>query len=93
MLQKSPEDTFLNFGLAMEIAKEGRIDDAVAQFDRVLRIDPSYLTAYFQKANTLLSAGIVPEARRALTDGIAAARMAGDSHTEEEMQALLATID
>ncbi len=89
MLEESPQDTFLNFGLAMELAKEGRIEDALAQFDRVIRIDPSYLTAYFQKGSTLVNAGRASDARAALSAGIAAARTLGDSHTESEMQGML----
>jgi tetratricopeptide (TPR) repeat protein len=60
MLEKSPRDTFLNFGLAMELAKEGQTEEALAQFDRVLQIDPSYLTAYFQKGSTLSTQGVCP---------------------------------
>ena len=92
MLEKSPQDTFLNFGLAMELAKQGLIDEALAQFDRVLQIDPTYLTAYFQKGSTLINAGRLPDARTALSAGIAAARTLGDSHTESEMLAMLDTI-
>ena len=92
LLEKSPQDTFLNFGLAMELAKEGMTEEALAQFDRVLEVDPSYLTAYFQKGNTLINAGRVPDARTALSAGIAAARSLGDSHTESEMQAMLDTL-
>ncbi len=92
MLEKSPQDTFLNFGLAMELAKEGMIEEALAQFDRVLQIDPSYLTAYFQKGSTLINAGRVPDARTALIAGIAAARTLGDTHTQSEMQAMLDSI-
>ena len=92
MLEKTPQDTFLNFGLAMELAKEGMTEEALAQFDHVLQIDPSYLTAYFQKGSTLINAGRVPDARTALSAGIAAARSLGDSHTESEMQAMLDTL-
>ena len=92
MLEKSPQDVFLNFGLAMELAKEGRTDDALARFDLVLQLDPSYLTAHFQKGSTLIAAGRVPDARRALAAGIAAANASGDLHAASEMQALLDTL-
>jgi len=92
MLEKSPQDVFLNFGLAIELGKEGRTDEALARFDRVLRLDPSYLTAYFQKGSTLIAAGRVPDARAALTAGIAAAQTSGDLHAASKMQALLDTV-
>ena len=93
MLEKSPEDVFLSFGLAMELAKEGMTEEALTQFDRVLRIDPSYLTAYFQKGSALIAAGRVPEARAALAAGLAAANASGDLHAASEMRALLDTLD
>src|SRR3972149_4618537 len=92
MLEKTPQDTFLNFGLAMELAKEGMTEEALAQFDRVLQIDPSYLTAYFQKGSTLINAGRAPDARTAFSAGIAAAQASGDLHAASEMQALLDTV-
>ena len=92
MLEKSPQDVFLNFGLAVELAKEGRTDEALAQFDRVLRLDPSYLTAHFQKGSTLIAVGRVPDARAALTAGITAAQTSGDLHAASKMQVLLDTI-
>jgi thioredoxin-like negative regulator of GroEL len=92
MLEKSPQDVFLNFGLAMELAKEGRTDEALARLDRVLELDPSYLTAYFQKGSTLIAAGRVPDARAVLAAGIAAAQASGDLHAASEMQALLDTL-
>jgi tetratricopeptide (TPR) repeat protein len=92
MLEKSPQDAFLNFGLAMELAKEGRTDEAVAQFDRALQLDPLYLTAHFQKGSALIAAGRVPDARAALAAGIAAAQASGDLHAASEMRALLDTL-
>ena len=92
MLEKSPQDVFLNFGLAMELSKEGRTDDALAQFDRVLGLDPAYLSAHFQKGSTLIAARRAPDARSALAAGIAAAQATGDVHAAGEMQALLDTL-
>ena len=89
LLAKNPNDVFLNFGLAAELAKEGRVDEAAAQFDRVLALDPKYIPAHFQKGSILLAAGRKDDGNAALNAGIAAARAAGDPHAAEEMQALL----
>jgi len=89
MLLTEPDDTFLNFGLAMELAKEGRVADAITRFDRVLTLDPSYTTAFLQKATTLISSGRPDEAKRVLIDGMSSARFHGDTHAAEEMQSLL----
>jgi len=89
MLAASPDDVFLNFALGVELAKEGKIDDALLRFDRVAEIDPRYTTAYFQKATTLAAAGRMSDAREAFRVGINAARRHGDLHAAEEMEAAL----
>ncbi len=89
LLERSPDDVFLNFGLAMELAKEGLTDEAVAQFDRVISLDPKYIPAHFQKGTTLLAAQRRGEAEVALKRGIETALACGDPHAAEEMQALL----
>ena len=89
MLEKEPDDIFLNFSLAMELSKEGLTDQALAQFDRVMSLEPSYTAAYFQKANALIGATRVPEARECLRNGIMAAQKAGGSHTASEMRGVL----
>jgi tetratricopeptide (TPR) repeat protein len=92
MLAKEPDDVFLNFGLAMEWAKEGDIELALAQFDRVLILDANYTGAYFHKANTLIAAGRGDEARDVLTRGITVAKEQSNDHAAEEMAGLLREI-
>jgi len=89
MLETNPDDVFLNFGLAMEMVNEGNGDEAVRQFDRVLQLDPAYVTAYFRKSEVLISMGKRPEASTVLTAGLEAAKKAGDSHSVDQMQAIL----
>lgn len=73
LLVREPRDLFLNFGLAMELVKAGRRTEAVAQFDRLHELDPNYIPAYFQKANTLIALGEEEAAREELRRGIEAA--------------------
>jgi Flp pilus assembly protein TadD len=89
MLEKSPDDGFLNFGLAMELAKEGLTEEALARFDRVLQLDPAYIAAHLHKSRTLIRLGRTDEARAALTTGIEASKAAGDTHAADELQRLL----
>lgn len=92
MLQAEPDDVFLNFGLAMEYMRTGQLEQALDQFQHVIELDGSYTTAYFQKANTLVSLDRREEAREALTAGIEAARRSGDHHAAAEMSEALALI-
>jgi predicted Zn-dependent protease len=85
MLHADPDDVFLNFSLAMEYVKENRYAEATAQFEHVIQLDPNHVAAYFQRANALVSLKRTADARRALEQGIAAAKRAGDSHAAEKM--------
>jgi tetratricopeptide (TPR) repeat protein len=48
MLEKEPDDVFLNYALAMEHLATGDYTDAEAQFKKVLEINPDYLPCYYQ---------------------------------------------
>ena len=92
LLAKSPDDPFLHFGLAMELVKEGRFDDACAKFDRTISLDPHYTAAFHHKCNALISAARIDDARKTLQAGITAARAVGNDHALGEMQELLNSI-
>lgn len=92
LLAREPNDVFLNYGLAMELVKAERYDEAVEQFARVLQLDPDYVAAYFQKSKTLVQAGRRDEARDTLNLGIERAKARGDRHAEHEMQEFLAAM-
>ncbi len=92
LLAREPDDAFLNFALAMELARQQRTDDAVAQFDRVIALNTHYTPAHFQKGRTLLNAGRLDDARSALQTGIERALAIGESHAADEMRELLDSI-
>ena len=89
LLKAEPDDVFLNFGLAMELKKANLTDEAIARFDRVIQLDPTYTAAYHHKGNTLIALGRDEEAKPVLQAGVEASRQAGNQHAESEMQALL----
>ena len=93
MLQDDPDDVFLNYALAKSYAAEGNVPDALAQFDRVIALDPNYVAAYFQKGQALVEAQSVAEARSVLSRGIEVARRTGDTHAVAEMSALLESLE
>lgn len=92
MLQKEPQDVFLNFARAMELARQNRGDEALQQFDRVIGLDAGYCPAFFQKGRTLVGLGRTADARAALQSGIAAAESVGDHHAAGEMNDLLQSL-
>ena len=89
LLQENPDDVFLNFSLAMELATHGRKDEAMAQYARVIELDRDYVTAYFRKADLMLELRRDEEARQTLRAGIDAAERANDSHMKSKMSEML----
>lgn len=77
------------YGLAMEYRSLGRLDEAVATFQKVHELDPSYVAAYFMCAQLMAERGDVERARSELHTGMARAGDAGDAHAAAEMRELL----
>ena len=92
MLKTSPEDTFLLYAAAMEYEGSGKTGEALQFFKEVLRIDPSYLSAYY-RLGYLLQEAHPSEAKAWLESGIALAREKKDAKTEREMRQLLEEVE
>lgn len=92
LLAADPSDAFVLYGLAVEHAKLGRVDESVSWFDRCLAIDPNYLYAYYHKAKVLSEHDRVKDAVGVLNAGIAAAKVARDAKALGELSALLDSI-
>jgi predicted Zn-dependent protease len=89
ILAANPTDSFARYGLAMEYAKAGEIDQAVQEFKTLIEKNPDYTPAYFMGAQTLANAGRVDEAKRWLVDGIGSAGRTNNAHAQSEMTAML----
>lgn len=89
LLAKEPDDAFLNFGMAIELAKAQRFDESLARFDRVTAVDPNYVAAFHHKAKTLITMGDIDAAKAVLEKGIAQAGDCGEMHAKGEMEELL----
>lgn len=86
MLAQNPENTFVRYGLAMELVKAGELDRAVGEFEALLACDPGYSAAYFHGGQTLEKLGRRDQARDFYRRGLAASR---DAHARSELQAAL----
>ena len=89
ILTQNPNDAFARYGLAMEYSNGGDAERAVEEFGKLLATHPDYTAGYFMAAQTLDRAGRGDEAKKMLTDGIAAARRTGNAHALSEMEAML----
>lgn len=92
MLAAEPRDTFLRYGLAMELEKEGRHESSLATLGELMQDSPPYVAAFFRSGQQLARLGRLDEARAALRGGIDAARTQGDSHAAGEMSEFLASL-
>lgn len=92
ILEQSPNDAFARYGLAMEYSKSGEVEQAMAEFQKLLTAHPEYTAGYFMAAQTLASASRTDEAKKMLAEGIASARRTGNAHALSEMEAMLAEL-
>lgn len=91
-LAANPKDAFARYGLAMECANLDDAAAAVENFEKLLAENPNYVAGYFQYGQLLAKLSRTADARRTLSNGIEAARRAGDQHAGSEMEAALAQL-
>jgi tetratricopeptide (TPR) repeat protein len=93
LLKADPADAFLRYGVAMEYAKAGRHEDALAEFRELLKRDPNYVAGYFMAGRTCEQKGDIEEAKTFYRNGIATAQKVGDSHAAGEISQALFAIE
>jgi Tfp pilus assembly protein PilF len=89
MLEKSPNDPFLLYGIALEHKNARELGRAVEFLERTIQTDPGYCYAYYQLGQVRELVGEEDAARRAYREGIEAAIKKGDTHARGEIEAAL----
>lgn len=92
MTEARPGDPFPHYGLAMELRKLGRNEEARAAFHALVERHPGYVPSYLMFGQLLVAMGLLGEARGVLERGIEAARASGDGHAESELAGALAEL-
>jgi predicted Zn-dependent protease len=92
-LADSPDDPELRYAVAMELLSLNATDEAVRSFHDLIAERPDYVPTYLMLGQTLIRTNCEDEAKAVLRSGVAAARKAGNSHAEGEIQALLDSLD
>ena len=93
ILALDPKNSFARYGMAMELASRGDVEEALAEFSTLLANHPDYTAGYFMAAQTLANAGRIAEAIERLKAGVGCAARTGNSHALSEMQAMLDELD
>jgi tetratricopeptide (TPR) repeat protein len=89
MLAQNPRDSFARYGLAMEHANQGELEQAVAEYHTLLEHNPDYAAAYFHGGQALEKLGRIEDAGEMYRKGIETTSRTGDQHTRSELQAAL----
>jgi tetratricopeptide (TPR) repeat protein len=87
-----PGDPFPRYGLAQEYKNGGRLDEARAEFEVLMREHPDYTAAYLHAGNVALALGRRDEARALYEQGIAACVRGGDAHAKSELEGALGAL-
>jgi predicted Zn-dependent protease len=85
LVEKSPDDAFARYSLAMGLRAAGRHEEAAGEFAELARRHPGYVPTYLMWGQVLEGLGRTDQARRAYQDGAAAAREARNDHALSEL--------
>ena len=89
MLSHDPANAFARYGLAIEYSNSGQLDQAIAEFQKLLAAHPDYTAGYFMAAQALAKGDRRDDAVKMLREGIAVADKKRDTHAQSEMRAML----
>jgi predicted Zn-dependent protease len=92
LLADEPGDVFLRYSLALEMEAGGEWEAGLEILEQLARETPPYVPAFHMAGRHLVKHGRIDDARRALREGIDAARAAGEAHAAAEMAELLASL-
>ncbi len=92
MVDSDPSNAFARYGLAMEHANRGELEQATAEFRSLIQQDDSYAAAYYHGGQVLAKLGRIEEARDMYEKGIEASTRKGDLHTRSEIEAALSLL-
>jgi Tfp pilus assembly protein PilF len=93
MLDRTPADPFLLYGMALEYKKANEPQQALKYLGRTLQADPGYCYAFFQLGQVHEQMGNIAAARQAYRDGIEAAKTKGDDHARSELEGAMSMIE
>jgi hypothetical protein len=91
-LRQDPDNTFAQYGLAMELAKSEPVA-AWTHFEYLLLHHPEYSATYYQAGMFLAKQGRLDEARKVLAAGVEVTRGQGKQHAQAELQGALDDLD
>lgn len=92
MLKETPEDTFLQYALAMELKSEGQHERSLELFGDLMKAEPPHVPAFFMAGQQLAGLDRIDEAKDILKQGIDQANQQGNAHASGEMTEFLMSL-
>jgi predicted Zn-dependent protease len=87
-----PTDPFPQYGLALELRSEGKLDEAIEVFTALRTNAPDYVPQYLMHGQVLIALERKDDAKAVLTEGLAVAQKKGDGHAAGEIEGALAEL-
>ncbi|HMC87677.1 MAG TPA: tetratricopeptide repeat protein [Chitinophagaceae bacterium] len=87
LLKATPQDSFLQHALALELIKAGNDAEARKMFETILAQDPNYTGSYYHLAKLLERIGQKDAAIEWYEKGLAVTKAVGDNHSYIELKA------
>jgi len=88
MLAESPDDCFLEYGIALEIAKTDTLE-AVAKLMKLIQKSPNYLPSYYRLGVMLAETDQNDKAVEFLANGLELAIVQNDTWAAKELRAFI----
>jgi tetratricopeptide (TPR) repeat protein len=92
MVAQDPKNSFARYGLAMELANSGDLQQAASEFETLLQQDENYAAAYYHGGQAREKLGQIDAARNLYEKGIEVTTRKGDLHTRSEIEAALSLL-
>ena len=85
MLDEDPNDSFVQFAIAMEYKSIGNLDKASKEFEKLKDINSQYVGLYFHLAKVYEEMELLEKAMDTYDAGINIANELNDSHAKAEL--------
>ncbi|OFY86651.1 MAG: hypothetical protein A3F72_09695 [Bacteroidetes bacterium RIFCSPLOWO2_12_FULL_35_15] len=89
MLKSEPNDSFLNYALALEFAKSNEINKSIDLINALLEREPTYLGAYYQLGQYYEQTNDTKMAMDTYSKGIVLAKQQNNRKAESELKEAL----
>lgn len=90
MLEDEPGDLFLRYAIALELKREGDMEQAIVELEAILTDDPKHIASYYQLALLFADVGRTADAAATCKAGAMESLVTGDRKARAELLELLA---